>query len=141
MVLSQLLHRDEKILNVGFVHSPPIADAILLSPEDSFQLRRVMKDPAIDSAMINGKSTFLHHFFNISITEGVCQIPTNALEDHVVLKMPAFEGYGCHGGLPENGLRLTHPAICDRTRNLEFFRIDVLMQDLPLISSLNSHVA
>jgi len=42
------------------------------------------------------------------------------LQDHVLLKMPAFEGYGCHAGLPEKGLRLTHPAICDRTLKFEF---------------------
>ena len=46
-------------------------------------------------------------------------MPTNALQYHIFLEMPAFEGYGCHGGLPENGLRLTHPAICDRTKKYD----------------------
>ena len=39
-------------------------------------------------------------FFDVPVTEGICEIPTNALQDHVLLKMPAFEGYGCHDGLP-----------------------------------------
>jgi hypothetical protein len=59
-----------------------------------------MKDPAIDSAVIHGETSFLHQFFDVPVTEGVCEIPTNALQDHVLLKMPAFEGYGCHDGLP-----------------------------------------
>jgi hypothetical protein len=49
------------------------------------------------------------------------------LQDHVMLKMSAFEGYGCHDDLPSSRLRLTHPAICDRTlmgdpfRNSDYF--------------------
>ena len=75
-----------------------------------------MKDPQIDGAMINRESTFLHQFFNLPVTKGVRQIPTNALQYHIFLEMRAFEGYGYHGGLPENCIKLTHPAICDRTK-------------------------
>jgi hypothetical protein len=59
-----------------------------------------MKDSAIDGAVINGEATFLHQFFDVPITEGVREIPTNALQDHVFLKMSALEGYFCHDGLP-----------------------------------------
>jgi len=59
-----------------------------------------MNDPAIDGAVVNGESTFLHQFFNIPVTKGVCQIPTNALQEHVLLKMSSLEGYGCHDALP-----------------------------------------
>ena len=59
-----------------------------------------MKDPAIDGTVIIGKATFLHQFFDVPVTEGVCEIPANALQDHVFLKMPAFEGYVWHDGLP-----------------------------------------
>ena len=52
------------------------------------------------AAGVNGESTFFHQFFNIPVTEGVRQIPTHALQDHVFLKMPAFEGYVCHNELP-----------------------------------------
>jgi hypothetical protein len=60
-----------------------------------------MKDPAINGAVINREATFLHQFFDVPVTEGVGEIPTNALQDHVLLKMPTFEGYGCHDGLPQ----------------------------------------
>ena len=65
-----------------------------------FRLRRVMNDPAIDYAMINGKSTFLPQSFDVPVTDGVREIPTNALKDHVFLKMSALEGYFCHNGIP-----------------------------------------
>jgi hypothetical protein len=42
-----------------------------------------MKDSAIDGAVINGEATFLHQFFDVPVTEGVREIPTNALQDHV----------------------------------------------------------
>jgi len=60
------------------------------------QLWRIMKDPAIDRAVIYRESTFLHQFFDVPITKSIREIPTNALEDHVVLKMSAFEGYRWH---------------------------------------------
>lgn len=69
----------------------------------------------MNSAVINREATFLHQFFDVPVIEGVGQIPTNALQDHVVLKMSAVDGCGCHDGLPSNSLRATHQAICDRT--------------------------
>jgi len=59
-----------------------------------------MKDPTINGAVVNGESTFLHQFFDVPVTERIREIPTNALQDHVLLEMSAFEGYGCHDGLP-----------------------------------------
>ena len=59
-----------------------------------------MNDSAIGGAVVNGESTFLHQFFNIPVAKGVCQMPTNPLQDPVLLKMSSLEGYGCHDGLP-----------------------------------------
>jgi hypothetical protein len=50
-----------------------------------------MQNPTIDGAVIHGEAPFCHQFFNIPITEGVGQISTNTLEDHVVLKMSSLE--------------------------------------------------
>jgi len=55
-----------------------------------------MKDPAIDGTVIHSETPFGHHFFNIPITERIREIPANTLEDHVVLKMSALEGYRWH---------------------------------------------
>jgi len=59
-----------------------------------------MKHSAIDGAVIHGEAPFSHQFFDVPVTEGVGEIPTNTLEDYVVLKMSTFEGYGCHASLP-----------------------------------------
>ncbi len=55
-----------------------------------------MKHPTIDRTVIHGEATFVHQFFDVPVTEGIREIPTNALEDHVALKMAAFEGYRWH---------------------------------------------
>jgi hypothetical protein len=59
-----------------------------------------MKDPAINGAVIHSETPFGHHFFNIPITERIREILANTLEDHVVVKMSALEGDGCHVSLP-----------------------------------------
>jgi len=51
-----------------------------------------MKAPAIDGTVIHGETPFLHQFFDVPVTEGVGKIPTNALQDQVLLEMSAFEG-------------------------------------------------
>ena len=102
--------------NLAFIHSPPITATILFSSKNRFQIRYIMKNPAINSAVLNREATFLHQFFDVPATEGVGQIPTIALQDHVVLKMSAFERCGCHDGFPSNSLRRPHHAFCNRTR-------------------------
>ena len=42
-----------------------------------------MEDSAIDGAVINREATFLHQFFDVPVTEGVREIPTNPLQDNV----------------------------------------------------------
>ena len=73
--------------DICFIHSPPYSNSLLLSSEGGVQLRGVMKHPAIDGTGIDGESSFCHDCFNIPITERAGHIPTNALENHVVLKM------------------------------------------------------
>jgi len=45
-----------------------------------------MNDLAIDGAVVDGEPMFCHQFFDVPITERIGQIPTYALQDHVVLK-------------------------------------------------------
>ncbi len=88
---------------------------LLFKPKSRFQLWEVMKDPAMNGAVVNREATFLHQFIDAPVTEGVGQRPTNALQDHVLLNMSAFEACGCHDGFPSNSFRVTRQAMCDRT--------------------------
>lgn len=62
-----------------------------------------MKHPAIEGAVIDGKSPFAPHFLNVSVIQEVCQVPPHAFEDHVALNMLPFERDGSHHALPQNG--------------------------------------
>jgi hypothetical protein len=44
--------------------------------------------------VIDREAAFLHHFFEIAITEGVAQIPADAEKDDLGLIVPPFEGIG-----------------------------------------------
>jgi hypothetical protein len=49
--------------------------------------------------VIDGESTFSHHFLNVSVTERIREVPPHTLKDHVALKMAPFKGYRGHQDL------------------------------------------
>ncbi len=85
--------------DIGFIHSPTTTDVRLLSPEGCVQLWGIMNDPPIDGPVIDGEPPFGYPCFTVSIPERVGQIPPYTLEDHILLNMPALEGYCGHGSL------------------------------------------
>jgi len=77
---------------IRFIHSPACPDAFLFLSKGCVQLQGVMNDPTIDGTVIAREAPFGHHLFHIPITEGIGQIPANALESHILLKVPSYEG-------------------------------------------------
>ena len=50
-----------------------------------------MNNPALNRAVIDVKATLHHDLLNITIAQLICQVPTNALEYHRLLKVTSFE--------------------------------------------------
>src|SRR5581483_5661176 len=57
-----------------------------------FQLRGIALNPSVNGSMIDLQPTLPHHFFEVPIAERIAQIPSDAQEDDVGLKMTPFEG-------------------------------------------------
>lgn len=53
----------------------------------------------INGTVVNREAMFLPILQYVSLTEGVCEIPL-LCRIMLLLKMPDFEEYGCHDGLP-----------------------------------------
>ena len=58
------------------------------------QFRSVMLDPAKDGRMIDCKASLVHHFFDISVAEGITQVPADAQENDFSFIAAALEGSG-----------------------------------------------
>ena len=54
--------------------------------------QRLSLYPAIDGRVVHGKSSFSHHLFQVSIAEGVSQVPPHAEWDDLALGMATLEG-------------------------------------------------
>src|SRR5712692_5588932 len=78
--------------DVGLVHAPGVVAGFEVRSTTLLQFRRIALHPAIDRGMIDRESTFSHHFFEVTIAECIAEIPTNAQENDVGLKMTPLEG-------------------------------------------------
>ena len=43
------------------------------------QQRRIVQNPTVQGLMVNIKTTFFHHFFDIPVAQGIGHVPTNTL--------------------------------------------------------------
>ena len=58
------------------------------------QFRSIGLNPPIDRRVIEREATFIHHFFEIAIAEGIAQIPTYTEKDDVGLIVTPLEEIG-----------------------------------------------
>ena len=56
-------------LDVGFIEPPSVTGSFLLLVKSFLQLRRVVNYPALDGAVVDLESSFLHDLFNVAITQ------------------------------------------------------------------------
>src|SRR6266496_3018711 len=70
-------------------------------PAALLQLGSVALDPAEDRRVIDMQSPFPHHLFQITIAERIPQIPADAQQNDLRLKMTPFERtWVAHNGTP-----------------------------------------
>ena len=78
-------------LSRGFINSPGVCCRLQMETTAPVKFRRVPLDPAVHRGMIDMQSPFQHDFFEISVTERVAYIPTDAQKDAISLQMTPFE--------------------------------------------------
>ena len=74
-------------LYVGFIKSPARANSLFIFPKGFFDTRRVVHDPALNGAMINGVASLLHQLFQVAIAQSISDIPADTLQDDFLLMM------------------------------------------------------
>jgi len=109
--------------DVGFIHTPGVADWPCVMIPALFKLRDILLHPPKNSRMGQSDATFRHHLDEIAGAELKRQIPPDAEDDDFLVKVPPFEEILCRG-------RFRHPSryrqaprvstVCTRTvPNLE----------------------
>src|SRR5208283_2569550 len=78
-------------LHIGLIQPPAGADRPLAGTELTVQLGRVFDDPAIERRMVNLDASLFHHLLELPVADRVGDIPPDAPQDHVTLKMAALE--------------------------------------------------
>ncbi len=77
-------------LDVGLIHPPAGTDGVLVLSKGFFQQWQKPHRSAIDRGMVNDHTTFLLHFFKMTIAQGIGGVPANANKDHVDRKSHPF---------------------------------------------------
>ncbi len=55
------------------------------------EFRSVSLDPPINRRVIYFNSSFLHHFFQVAVAQGISQVPSDTQQDDVRLEVTPFE--------------------------------------------------
>jgi len=64
--------------DVGLIDAVGVAGQSQVRTNSFLQFRSICLNPPVNGRMIDREAAFLHHFFEIAITEGVAQIPADA---------------------------------------------------------------
>ena len=81
-------------LDVCLVHTPGIVSLPEFGSAALLQNGGVMLNPAVYSSMIDTEAAFDHHLFQVTVAQGVAEIPANAQQDERCLKVAIFEELG-----------------------------------------------
>src|SRR6516162_1482470 len=65
-----------------------------MQPAAFVDFRCISLDPAPDTTGVHWDAAFGHQLGHVFISQGVWEVPTDALHDHLTGKMAAFEGIG-----------------------------------------------
>src|SRR6516165_3837421 len=65
-----------------------------MRPAAFVDFRCINLDPAPDTTGVHLDAAFGHQLRHVFISQGVLEVPTDALHDHLTGKMAAFEGIG-----------------------------------------------
>ena len=92
MYFTSLLSSPSCDLDVRFVDAPGVCGRFQVRPASGFEFGRIPLNPTKDRGVIDRESPLLHHLFQVSVAEGISQIPADAKQDDVGLEVMPFEG-------------------------------------------------
>jgi hypothetical protein len=80
--------------DVRLVHSPALSNWPLAMAKRFLQYRQKFERPAMDGRMIDRSPTFGHHFFKITQTQRIRDVPAHARQNHLQRIVQAFQYLG-----------------------------------------------
>src|SRR6516162_1228101 len=87
-----------------------------MRPAAFVDFRCINLDPAPDTTGVHLDAAFGHQLGHVFISQGVLEVPTDALHDHLTGKMAAFEGIGGRDRHAPLTVPDTAPQFRNRTR-------------------------
>jgi hypothetical protein len=88
-------------LDVRFIHAVRIVGRSQRGPAAFLQFRGIALHPAKHGRMIDGDASFTQEFFDITVAEGIAEVPPHRAKDDLSFKVTPFEqGRIMHGRSP-----------------------------------------
>ena len=80
--------------DVCLIHSPALSNWQLATAKRFLQYRQQLERPAMDGRMIDRRPTFGHHFFKMTQTQRIGDVPAHARQNHLQRIVQAFQYLG-----------------------------------------------
>jgi hypothetical protein len=78
-------------LDVRFIHAIRIVGCTQRGPTAFIQFRGVALHPAKHGRMIDGDASFAQELFDITVAEGIAEVPPHRAQDDLGFKVTPFE--------------------------------------------------
>src|SRR6201984_3602392 len=101
--------------DVGFIHTPGVADWPCVMIPALFKLRHILLHPPKNSRMRQSDATFRHHLDQVTELQFKRDVPSHTQNDDLLVKVPSLKQILCRG-------RLRHPGSYRRIPSLSRFR-------------------
>src|ERR1700745_4274891 len=101
--------------DVGFIHTPGVADWPCVMIPALFKLRDILLHPPKNSRMGQRDATFRHHLDQVTEAQFKCDVPSHTQNDDFCVKVPSLEQILYRG-------RFRHPGSYRRIPSLSRFR-------------------
>jgi hypothetical protein len=94
--LSAYVKRRPDPILIGFIDSVRVVGRLQVGAASLIQFWSIFMDPPVDCGVIDLQSPLQHDLFQISIAQGITQIPTNTQHDDFALEMAPPEKWKWH---------------------------------------------
>src|SRR6478752_9603610 len=104
--------------DVGFIHTPGVADWPCVMIPALFKLRDILVHPPQNRRMGQGDATFRHHLDEVTEAQFKCDVPSHTQNDDLLVKVPSLEKILCRGRFRHPGSYRRIPSLstlCTRT--------------------------
>jgi len=129
--------------DVGFIHTPGVADWPCVMIPALFKLRDILLHPPKNSRMGQSDATFRHHLDEVTEAQFKCDVPSHTQNDDLLVKVPTLEQILCRGRFRHPGSYRRIPSlstVCTRTvgtakeaiSSLRKQKFDLMFLDLQL---------